>query len=95
MEGLPFDVVVTNEFDDLLLRAARHALIAIVRAIGIRERADDGKLIGHLREAREELADFHAGNIRGNRLELAAHFLRRVRLHVEHAERPDSPDSFK
>lgn len=38
LEGLPLDVVVTNVFDDLLLRAAR------VPNLGMREREENKKI---------------------------------------------------
>ena len=38
------------------------------------------------REAREMFAELHAGDVGGDGLELAAHFLRQVRLHVPHVQ---------
>ena len=48
------------------------------------ERADHRELVGDLGEPGHVLADFHAVDIRGDRRELAAEFLRRERLQVEH-----------
>ncbi|MEY5016814.1 MAG: hypothetical protein RIS92_3172 [Verrucomicrobiota bacterium] len=52
-------------------------------ACGIVDGADDGELVGHLCEAREEFANFHPGNIGFDGTEFASHFGGGVRLHVE------------
>ncbi len=50
-------------------------------------RADDAanerELVRHLRHQRQVLADFDAGNVRLDRLELAADFRRRIHLQIE------------
>ena len=55
-----------------------------MRAVGIGQRADERELVGHLREAGEQLANLHAGDVRGDGSELAANLAGRIRLEVEH-----------
>ena len=60
------------------------ALPRIVTAIRANDRADDRKLVHHLRHAREQLADANARHVGGNFIQLTANFLRRVRLKIPH-----------
>ena len=66
----------------LLMSPPGHALVPIVASLGSDDGADDRKLVGHLRQARKELADFHAGNVRLDRAEFTSHLARRVRLEI-------------
>src|SRR6476619_1000915 len=64
-------------------------IVAVVRLIirmlpaGADERADDGELVGHRGELRKMLADLHAADVRGNRLEQAAELGGGIWLQVE------------
>ena len=63
---------------------ASHALDGVVAAAGADDRADDDALVHAGGHAREDLADLDAGDVGGDRLELAADFGRGVGLDVPH-----------
>ena len=67
----------------LALAPTGHALVTIVRAIGIGNGPDDRVLVGQLGQARELLADLNAGHVGLDGPKLAADFLGRIRLEVE------------
>ena len=64
--------------------AGHHVVVAgAVVALVVADRADDRQLVGDGRQARQVLREVDAGNLRVDRRELAAEFLRRVRLGIE------------
>ena len=69
-----------------VLVPAGHALVGVVAAVVADHRADEGELVGHLRDAREMLADADAGDVGVDGLELAADVGRGVRFEVPHVD---------
>ena len=57
-----------------------------MRAVGISQRTDEGELVGLLGEAREQLANLHAGDVGADGPELAANLAGCVGLEVEHVD---------
>ena len=78
-DARPTPLLATFEFG-----ITGRALHRRVLAPSADHRADDRILVGHLRQARHMFANFDAGHIGRDRLELAAHFRRSVGLEVEH-----------
>ena len=63
--------------------ATRLTLKRGVTSVRTNQRTNDGQLVGHPRELRQQLANFDAGNIRGNRIELASNLGGGVRLQID------------
>ena len=64
------------------LRPAGVCLEGGMSAVAADDRADDGALVGPLREAGKDLADLDPGDIRRDRLELPPNFARGVGLEI-------------
>ena len=66
-------------------RRAGHQVVVAAAVVGIlvADRADDRELVKGLGQRRQRFAEVHARHARGDRLELAADFLGRVRLRIE------------
>ena len=71
------------------LRVARQHVVhrrRVIAALTVNDRLDETNLVHHLGHARQMLANLRAGDIAGDRRELAAILDRSVRLHIQRVD---------